>query len=365
MGSTASVAASMSRFYPLEIVDKRQETADSVSLAFAVPDALRDTFAFAPGQYLTLRATIDGEECRRSYSICSGADEGELRIAVRRAEGGRFSRFANDALEKGARIDVAPPEGRFTAEIGVKRHYAFFAAGSGITPVISIIRSALAANKEARATLVYGNRTSASIMFRTALDELKDRHLGRLSVFHVLSRESQEIEVLNGRIDRERIALFARTIVTPEDVDSYFLCGPFGMIEAGRSALLAAGVQPARIKAELFTPDGAPAPLPRPAPAPAAHEGLIEVECILDGSVHRIEVEPGQLIIEAAHAQGFEIPHSCRGGMCCTCRCKALRGEVAMDVNYSLEPWELDAGYRLACQSRPLTAKVTLDFDAV
>ncbi len=354
----------LSRFRSLEIVDRRQETLDSVSLAFAVPEELRDEFAYQPGQYLTLRATIDGEECRRSYSICSGADENELRIAVKKVDSGRFSRFANEALRPGALIDVASPEGRFTAEIGTRRHYAFFAAGSGITPVISIIRSMLAANPEARATLFYGNRTTTSIMFRRALEELKDRHLGRLSVFHLLSRESQDIDILNGRLDGERIALLAKTIVRPKDVDAYLICGPFGMIEEGRAALTAAGVDPARIRAELFSTDGAPAPAPRAAPVHLPQEGETRVDCVLDGRTHRIEVEPGALIIEAAHDQGVEIPHSCRGGMCCTCRCRVVEGEVAMDVNYSLEPWELEAGYVLACQSRPLTAKVTLDFDA-
>ena len=353
----------MSRFYPLEIIDRRQETADAVSLAFAVPDDLGDAFAFAPGQYLTLSATIDGEECRRSYSICSGADERELRIAVKSVEGGRFSRFVNAEARPGMRIDVAPPEGRFTADIGASRHDVFFAAGSGITPVIAIIRSALAANPQARATLVYGNRTTQSIMFRQAIDDLKDRHLGRLAVFHVLSRESQEIDILNGRIDGERVALLARTIVRPEDVDGYFLCGPLAMIEDARAALIAAGVEPQRIKSELFSADGQPAP--RAAPPSLPTEGRVQVDCVLEGRTHRIEVAPGALIIDAAHAQGFEIPHSCRGGMCCTCRCRVFEGEVAMDVNYSLEPWELEAGYALACQSRPLTDDGKLDFDAI
>jgi ring-1,2-phenylacetyl-CoA epoxidase subunit PaaE len=363
-GFNASIRP-MSRFYPLEISDRRQETFDSVSLAFAVPDELRDVFLFEPGQYLTLRATVAGEECRRSYSICSGADEDELRIAIRKVEGGRFSSFASDALKPGASLDVAPPEGRFTADIGLNRHYVFFAAGSGITPVISIIRSALSANDEVRATLVYGNRTTASIMFRRELEELKDRYLGRFAVFHVLSRESQEIDILNGRVDGERISLLARTIVPPKDVDFYFLCGPFGMIEEGRAALIAAGAEPKCIRAELFSVDGAPAPVRRAPPKKSLHEGAVEVACVLEGRTHRVAVEPGGLIIEAAHAQGFEIPHSCRGGMCCTCRCKVIRGEVAMDVNYSLEPWELEAGYVLACQSRPVTRAVKLDFDAV
>ena len=355
----------MIQFHSLAIADKRQETPDSFSLAFSVPDQLRDDFAFLPGQYLTIRALIDGEECRRSYSICSGADENELRIAVKKVDGGRFSRFANEELQPGSRIDVAAPQGRFTAEIGVERHYAFFAAGSGITPVISIIRSTLAANSQARATLFYGNRTTTSIMFRKDLEELKDRHLGRLSVLHLLSRELQDIDILNGRLDGGRIALLARTIVRPKDVDAYFLCGPFGMIEEGRAALVAAGADPSRIKAELFSADGAPAVAPRPAAVRLPDEGEAHVDCVLEGRIRRIEVEPGALIIDAAHEQGFEIPHSCRGGMCCTCRCKVLEGEVAMDVNYSLEPWELEAGYVLACQSRPLTSKVKLDFDAV
>ncbi len=355
----------MTQFHSLEIADRRQETSDSVSLAFAVPEELREAFAFRPGQYLTVRAVIDGEECRRSYSICSAANEGELRIAVKKVEGGRFSPFVNGMLRPGARVEVASPEGRFTGEIGTSRHYAFFAAGSGITPVISIIRSMLAANPQARATLFYGNRTTSSIMFRTTLEELKDRHLGRLSVFHVLSRELQDIDILNGRLDGERIGLLAKTIVRPKDVDAYFLCGPFGMIEEGRAALIAAGAEPSRIKAELFSTAGAPATAPRPAPVLSPQQGEMQVDCVFEGRTHRIGVEPGALIIEAAHDQGFEIPHSCRGGMCCTCRCRVVEGEVAMDVNYSLEPWELEAGFRLACQSRPLTARVTLDFDAV
>jgi len=354
----------LSRFYGLEIVDKRQETYDSVSIAFGVPQNLGAAFAFKPGQYLTLRVSIGGEDMRRSYSICSGADEGELRVAVRRAEHGRFSRYVNDKLKKGDFIDVAPPEGRFTAEIGKAAHLVFFAAGSGVTPVMSIIRSALAANEGAQATLIYGNRTTQSIMFRRTLDELKDRYLGRLAVFHILSRESQEIAVLDGRVDAAKVGLFAAEIAKPKDVDEYFLCGPFGMIEEARAALVAAGADPKHIKAELFATDGAPAPPPPPM-APEPHEGEVGVDCVLEGRTHHIAVQPGDLIIEAAHAQGLEIPHSCRGGMCCTCRCKLIEGKVAMDANYSLEPWELEAGYVLGCQSRPLTAKVKLDFDAV
>ena len=353
----------MSLFHALTVADVRRETPDSVSIAFALPETLRSAFGFTPGQYLTVRATLDGEERRRSYSICSGVGERELRIAVKKTPGGCFSTFANESLRPGVQLDVMPPEGRFTAEPGYGRHLVFFAAGSGITPVLSIVRSALADNSDTRATLVYGNRTTNSIMFREALEDLKDRHLGRLAVFHVLSRESQDIDILNGRVDGEKIALLARTIVRPSEVDGYFLCGPYGLVEEGRAALLAVGVEPSRIKSELFSSDGAP----KPAPIAAVVEGASSssrVDCVLDGVTYHLDVRPDQHVVDAAHEQGVELPYSCKGGMCCTCRCKVAEGEVAMDVNYSLEPWELAAGFTLACQSRPLSGKVRLDFDA-
>jgi ring-1,2-phenylacetyl-CoA epoxidase subunit PaaE len=353
----------MSRFHSLEVADVRRETADSVSLALAVPPALREAFRFRPGQYLTLRADIGGEECRRSYSIASGLDEAELRVAVKKVKGGRFSTFANDVLRPGSRLDVMPPEGRFVADLERPGHLVLFAAGSGITPVISIARSALAGSPAARVTLFYGNRTTGSIMFRTALEDLKDRHLGRLSVFHVLSRESQDIDILNGRLDAAKISLLARTMAAPDTVDGYFLCGPYGMVEEGRAALLAAGARPERIKVELFSTDGAPQRPPQ-AVAETVAAGTSEVECVLDGITHRIAVAPGEHVVDAAHAQGVELPHSCKNGMCCTCRCKVVAGEVAMDQNFSLEPWETEAGYVLACQARPLTPRLRLDFDA-
>ena len=354
----------MTRFHSLEISDVRRETADSVSIAFRVPEELREAFRFVPGQYLTLRSDIAGEDCRRSYSICSGLDEAELRVAVKKVDGGRFSCFAHSALAPGMRLEVMPPEGRFTAEPGSRpRRLALFAAGSGITPMLSIARTILEREPQSRIALFYGNRTTQSIMFREALDDLKDRHLGRFAVFHVLSRESQDIDLLNGRLDAEKIGLLARTLVPPEETDGYFLCGPYGMVEDGRAALIAAGADPARIKVELFTTDGAPAPARRPAAAEKAGEGA-RVECVLDGVTYALDVAPDTHVVDAAHEQGVELPYSCKGGMCCTCRCRLVEGEVTMDVNYSLEPWELKAGFVLACQSRPLTPRVRLDFDA-
>jgi ring-1,2-phenylacetyl-CoA epoxidase subunit PaaE len=356
----------MSSFHPLKIADIRRETADSVSLAFAVPTALKKQFAFIPGQYLTVRTTLDGQECRRSYSICSGLTDGDLRIAIKKVPGGKFSTFANDCLRAGATLDVVPPEGRFTAAPPFAKHLAFFAAGSGITPVLSIIRSLLAANSDSRATLIYGNRTTSSIMFRTELEELKDRHLGRLSVLHVLSRESQDIDILNGHIDGDKVARLARSVVRPVETDAYYLCGPYDMVEAGRAALLAAGVEPTRIKSELFFTDGMPRLATRVVTAKIGMTvGTSRVDCVLDGVTYQIAVKSDEHVVDAASAQGLELPYSCKGGMCCTCRCKVASGEVVMDLNYSLEPWELKAGFVLACQARPITPQVKLDFDAV
>jgi ring-1,2-phenylacetyl-CoA epoxidase subunit PaaE len=258
------------------------------------------------------------------------------------------------------------PEGRFTAAPPFAKHLAFFAAGSGITPVLSIIRSLLAGNAYSRATLIYGNRTTSSIMFRTELEELKDHHLGRLSVLHVLSRESQDIDILNGHIDGDKVARLARSVVRPSETDAYYLCGPYGMVEAGRAALVAAGVEPTRVKSELFFTDGMPKPATRAVAAKvAASAGTSRVDCVLDGVTYQIAVKSDEHVVDAASAQGLELPYSCKGGMCCTCRCKVSSGEVVMDINYSLEPWELKAGFVLACQVRPLTPLVKLDFDAV
>lgn len=354
----------MSRFHALTVADIRRETPDSVSLALSVPDSLKSEFRFTPGQFLTVRTVLGGEECRRSYSICSGADEPEMRVAIKKTPGGRFSTFANEILRPGAQLDVMPPEGRFTADATYGRRLVFFAAGSGITPVLSIIRSALAAGPESRVTLFYGNRTTTSIMFREALEDLKDRYLDRLSVFHILSRESQDIDILNGRIDAEKVALLARTVVRPDEVDGYFLCGPYGLVEEGRAALLAAGVEAPRIKIELFSADGTPKSAPVVVGAADQPATAARVDCVLDGVTYHLDVKADQHVVDAAHEQGVELPYSCKGGMCCTCRCKVAEGEVVMDVNYSLEPWEIEAGFVLACQSRPVGQKVKLDFDA-
>jgi ring-1,2-phenylacetyl-CoA epoxidase subunit PaaE len=354
------------RFHPLRIADIRRETPDAVSIALAVPEDLRETFGFACGQYLTLRTNLDGEEVRRSYSICSGLDDGEIRIAVKRVEGGRFSGFALAGLAAGDAIEVMPPMGRFglMPEPGAARTYAAFAAGSGITPILSIARSVLAREPGSRFFLFYGNRTTGSILFREALEALKDRFLDRLSVFHVLSRETQDVDALNGRLDAAKAALFLRRIVPAASLDHAFVCGPAAMIEAVTGALREAGVPEERVHVERFTPaDGARAAPPRPIAPAAAPAALATV--ITDGIAAEVPVAEGETVLDAALRAGLDLPFSCRGGMCCTCRAKVAEGAVAMDLNYSLEPWEVAAGFVLTCQARPTTPRVTIDFDHV
>ncbi len=357
----------MSRFHALTLTDVRRETPEAVSLAFAVPPDLAGDFAWQPGQYLTLRALLDGEDVRRSYSICAGPEDGELRVAVKHVEGGRFSGHANTSLKPGEILEVMPPIGRFTlAPATGPRLVLCFAAGSGITPIISIIRDLLAREPETRVMLFYGNRTIGSILFREALEDLKNRYLTRLSITHILSREKQDVALLNGRLDAEKIGAFTGRLFDPAVVDDVLVCGPARMVADVESVLTAAGVEKARIRHELFlAPDAAPqAPRPVAAAAPA-RTGNARVTVILDGIRTDIAVpfEGGISVIEAAGAQGVDLPYSCKGGVCSTCRCMTRAGEVEMMLNYSLEPWETEAGYVLACQTKPLSDEVILDFD--
>jgi ring-1,2-phenylacetyl-CoA epoxidase subunit PaaE len=356
------------QFHTLRISDVRRETPDSVSLAFAIPDALGEAYRFAPGQHVTLKRVIGGEEVRRSYSICSGLDEGELRVAIKKQPGGVFSCFAQERLKPGDAIEVMTPAGHFTASLdpAARRTYLGIAAGSGITPLLSIIKTVLAREPLSRFFLLYGNRTTQSIMFRAALEDLKDRFLDRFSLSHVLSRESQDVPALSGRIDAEKIALLLRGIAPAGAIDHAFVCGPAALLDTAERALLAQGLERRRLHLERFTIDGAPPPL-RPAPgAEAAPRAIVaEAEAVLDGIRHRFAIAAGETVIEAALAGGLELPYSCRGGMCCTCRARLVSGEVEMERNYSLEPWELASGYVLTCQSRPKTATLILDYDQV
>jgi ring-1,2-phenylacetyl-CoA epoxidase subunit PaaE len=354
------------RFHRLRIAEVRRETPDAVSIAFAVPEEARQDFAFSCGQYLTLRTMIDGEDVRRSYSICSGVDDEELRVAVKRVDGGLFSSFASEGIKEGDEIDVMTPAGRFTVDVhpDEARTFVGFASGSGITPVLSIVRTVLSREPKSRFFLFYGNKSTGSILFRETLDDLKDRFLDRLSVFHVLSREAQDVPVLNGRLDAAKISLLLRAVVPAETVDHAFVCGPGTMLDESERVLKALGLADDRIHVERFTPaeGGAGRPIvTRPVPADARPKAVAEI--VLDGIRHSVPVAEDEAIVDAALRAGLELPYSCKGGMCCTCRAKVVEGAVEMRTNYSLEPWEIAAGYALTCQARPTTERVVVDYD--
>jgi ring-1,2-phenylacetyl-CoA epoxidase subunit PaaE len=355
-------------FHRLKIADVRRETPEAVSIAFAVPPELAAEYAFTPGQHLTLRMQANWRELRRSYSICAGVDDGELRVAIKRVEGGAFSVHANANIRPGDTIEVMTPQGRFgiAPDADTSRTYLAIAAGSGITPVMSIVKSVLAREPESRIILIYGNRTTQSIIFKDALDDLKDRHLDRLVVHHVLSREAQEVPLLSGRIDGEKVAALLRTSVPVEEIDHAFLCGPGGMIAESRAALERLGLPPERIHVEYFSTDGMPVePRIVRQTDTVAIQPIATAAITLAGVHHNLPVLAGETIVDAGLRAGLEMPYSCRGGMCCTCRAMLVEGAVTMDQNYSLEPWEMEAGFVLTCQSHPTTPTVTLDYDAV
>ncbi len=347
------------RFHDLRIAAVRRETQDAVSVEFDVPPDLRDAYAFTPGQYLTLRAIIDGRDTRRSYSICSAPGE-PLRVGIRLVHGGAFSTWAVGTLRSGDRLAVMTPEGRFGLPNGHGRTIAAFAAGSGITPILSIMKAVLADEADSRFFLFYGNRATDSILFRDEIEDLKDRFLTRLSVFHVLSRERQDVPVLNGHLDAAKLPLLLRLMPPP---DHALVCGPLPMIEGLGPALAEHGLPADRLHIERFTPSGDP--IVRAAPIDADAPAFAIVTVILDGARTDIPVAEGETIVDAALRAGRDLPYSCKGGMCCTCRARVREGQVEMAVNYSLEPWETDAGYVLTCQGRPITERVVVDFDAV
>lgn len=340
-------------FHELTIAEIRPEGEGAVSVRFDLPEALAETFGFTPGQHLTLKQG----DLRRSYSIACAPGEG-LSVGIRRVPGGAMSDPAQ-GWKPGDRIEVMAPEGRFT--LGEETDLLLIAAGSGITPMMAIAKSALA--RGGRVTLVYGNRGIGTIMFRDTLDALKDRYLGRFTLIHVLSREGQDVPLLEGRIDAEKITQLAKAgAIDPAGAEGVFLCGPGAMIEAAQGALADLGVEAAKIHHEYFTP--AEGSVPRAAPVERPAEG-VAVEVILDGARRSFRLEERDAdLIEAAHRAGVELPWSCRGGMCCTCRCKKVEGEAEMAQNWSLEPWEIEAGYILGCQAQPTGDKLVLDFDA-
>ncbi|WP_432491589.1 1,2-phenylacetyl-CoA epoxidase subunit PaaE [Kineococcus auxinigenes] len=353
-------------FHPLRVSDVERLTDEAVAISFEVPEDLRALYEFTPGQHLTLRRTIDGEETRRSYSICAPAGTGRLRVAVKRIDGGVFSEWATSELRAGDEIDVMTPAGRFgiSFEPGRARHYTAIAAGSGITPVISLVETALAVEGGSRFTLVYGNRTSASVMFLEELADLKNRYPERLQVVHVLSREAQDAPLLSGRIDAEKLALLLTSVLEPDDVEEWFLCGPAEMVQECRRALLESGVDTSDVHHELFHVAGAgPAPRRRSSSGDSGPRSSVTV--LLDGRSTAIELgAEDEPVLDAVLRVRADAPFACKGGVCGTCRAKVVEGSVRMDHDYALEEAEKAAGYVLTCQAHPTSERVLVDFDA-
>jgi ring-1,2-phenylacetyl-CoA epoxidase subunit PaaE len=345
-------------FHPLRVCQVRPETDEVVSVAFEVLPHLSELYAYQPGQHLTLRRAFDGVEQRRSYSICSGLDEGELRVAVKRMPGGLFSEWVHAELRPGMCLDVMTPAGRFTTRLDParQRHYLALAVGKGITPIMALLKSSLAREPRSRFTLVYGNRTTRSILFRDQLADLKDRYLDRFQLIHLLSRQSQDVDLFNGRLDADHLRRLAATLVPLGLVDEIFICAPQPASQALRETLSELGVESSRVHFELF---GTPHILPPTNTDVADHH----LSVIARGVRSEIDLDANTTVLEAGLAAGLELPFSCRDGVCATCRAHLDEGRVSMAANYALEPWELERGFVLTCQSRPVSPRVVVDYD--
>jgi ring-1,2-phenylacetyl-CoA epoxidase subunit PaaE len=337
-------------------------TDDAVALTFDVPAELADRYRFRAGQHLTLRRVVEGLDIRRTYSVCSSAAGGPLRVAVKRLEGGALSTWLTDGLRTGDTLEVLPPAGRFGPAVDPARirRYGLVSAGSGITPVLSIAWTVLETEPGSTLVLLYGNRTSRDVMFLDELSDLKDRFPERLELLHVLSREEQESELLSGRIDRSRLERLFATLLPPGEVDEWYVCGPFGMVTEAHATLLDSGVDPSSVHLELFHAEAGP---PRERRAPSADGKASLVTALLHGRRTIVPVDPdGPAVLDAVLAVRPDAPYACKGGVCGTCRARIVSGRVEMDVNYALEPDELAAGVVLTCQSHPLTETVELEF---
>ena len=341
-------------FHALTVADVDRLCDDAVAVTFDVPAELAEEFAFAAGQYLTIRR---GDE-RRSYSICAAVGSAP-RIGVRRVEGGLFSSHLVDELRAGDVLEVLPPQGTFTPSGG--EHHAFVVAGSGITPALSIAATVLAAG--ARVTLLYGNRRTDTVMFAEELSDLKDRYRARLQLVHVLSREPRDVELFTGRLDADKLRALFATVVPAADIDHWWLCGPYAMVQDARTVLTERGVEPDQVHHELFYVDEPPPP-PRRAEDTAVLASAAEVTVVLDGRETTVPVPPDLAILDAAQRVRSDLPFACKGGVCGTCRALVVDGEVEMRRNYALEPREVEAGFVLTCQATPTTSRVTVDFDA-
>lgn len=353
-------------FQKLTVADIRKETADCVSVSFTVPADLKETFQYKQGQYITLRTIIHGKDVRRSYSICSSPLDNELRVAVKKVDGGLFSVYANERLQKGDVLDVMPPIGKFFTELDPhqSKNYVGFAAGSGITPLLSILKTTLRTEPKSEFTLVYGNRNRHSIIFKEELEGLKNLYMNRFRVIYVLSREKTDAAINFGRIDAEKCSALSGKTIDITNTDAFFLCGPENMIFSVKDQLEQSGVDKKKIHFELFTTPGSSQPSIAKSESSAKQEVKSKITIKLDGISFDFDLGfEGDAILDAALKNGADLPYACKGGVCCTCRAKLVEGEVDMDVNYGLEPEEIAQGFILTCQSHPRTEKVVVDFD--
>ena len=355
-------------FHPLRVRAVEPDTAEAVVVSFDVPAHLREVFSFTQGQYLTLRSDVDGQDLRRSYSICAGVDDGELRVGVRKVQGGVFSNWIHAELRAGDTLSVMAPQGRFFVPLdaALKRHHVGIAGGSGITPILSTMKTVLAREPLSRFTLIYGNRQLKSTMFKEEIEDLKNRYMTRLVLQHVFSSEHTDAPLSHGVMNREKIGAFLQSVLPAGQIDHVYVCGPFQMNDEAEAALLAAGVPPERIHIERF---GVALPVgtavdaivheARPGDAP-----LATITIIRDGLQRQIDFTKGQpSILDAASAAGLEVPYSCTSGVCGTCRAKVMGGEVRMERNFALDKKEVASGFILTCQAHPLTERVVLSFD--
>lgn len=356
-------------FHPLPVLDVRKDTTDSVVVTFDINKELADRFCFIQGQYLTLEKEIDGELVRRSYSICSGLDDEVLQVAIKRVEGGRFSTWANESLKAGDIIDVMPPRGDFYTQLDARnrKNYLCICAGSGITPILSITRSVLAREPSSTVTLLYGNQRSASMMFRNELAFLKNAYMRRFHWINIFSREPQESDLFFGHLDNRKGGALNRRLTRIREFDEFFLCGPEAMISEVSRGLRGEKIAEENIHFELFAASAETARVARERHQARVREYgdmVSQVSLLSGGRDYRFELTTdGENILDAGLRHGVDLPFSCKGGVCATCKARLLEGKVDMDSNQSLRPEEIDDGYILTCQSHPISKKIVVDFD--
>jgi ring-1,2-phenylacetyl-CoA epoxidase subunit PaaE len=358
-------------FHALPIKKVSPEAAGSVAITFNIPSASREKFHFEPGQFLTLRATVNGQDVRRNYSISSPRSQflkqGELEVGIRPVEGGLFSNWAATQLKAGDTVQVMPPEGRFTIQKPRALHRVGFAAGSGITPILSMAATTLEEQPESKFTLIYGNRRMSSVMFNEALQDLKDRFPSRFTMIHILSQQAQEVDLLQGRIDADKVKAIVNALLPAKSMDEVFICGPEAMIEATEKALIDCGVPANRVHSERFTTSASQAHKVQAdtdaSKVKSASAKSVHMTVVLDGKEHEVALSPDEFVLDAALNAGLDLPFSCKAGVCSTCRCKVTDGNVTMDKNFTLEADEVSQGFALSCQARAATQKLVVSFD--